>query len=112
MSNTKPLGKMTKAELLELAKNNKDIIRMLDLKLTKLYTEKEIVDSKLQKAIEELRILRVEKAINQKVLNRYGAQKALLEEEKGNMEVGKYKLPNHFSIKLLQFKYWVLGLFN
>lgn len=112
MSNKKPLGKMNKAELLELAKSNKDDIRVLDFNLTSMSAENEIIKSRLQKATEQIRTLKAEKVIDQKMIKRYNAQKGLLSEESGQVKVGTYKIPSPCKVRWLQFKSWFLGLFK
>lgn len=106
MSNTKPLGKMTKAELLELAKENKDDIRTMDFKLSELYAENESLKVRLEKAIDNARLLRDEAKINQKMLNRYEVQKRL----SGQVVVGSYKIPKEPWYKRLNN--WFSNLFS
>lgn len=79
----KPLNKMNKADLYELAKQNRDLDKSNKMNMTLLSAELAEVRSRLQASQESMRILRAEKEIDKKMIRRYHAQKQLIEQETG-----------------------------
>jgi len=77
----KPLNKMNKADLYELAKENRDIVKSLNINITMLSGENETLKVSLSDLREKYLFLNNESKINNKALKRHIAQKQLLEEE-------------------------------
>ena len=77
----KPLNKMNKADLYELAKEGRDLLRAKNIMITMLEAEVSKLQVRISDGIENYRILKAEYAIDKKALKRYAAQKQLINEE-------------------------------